>query len=86
MPISTYGTLYPPFVSLQQSQSIQGFSSVPQGFNFGVVDSVNYANVITNVGASCLFEQKDAILVNVGNGDYYIVDEKKLIFREFILP
>lgn len=79
---STYGTLYPPYVALREQSSVRGFT-LQSFFKFGNVNAVNYANQTTNIGASCLFVVSDAILVTAPhNGDYYIIDEAKLIFRE----
>lgn len=82
MGFSTYGTLYPPFIALTISASRQGFKGVTKGLNFGTVNAVNYANIKTNIGASCLFKVEDARVVSAHGTVYYLVTEDDIIMRE----
>lgn len=78
----TYGTLYPPNVAVRAQTSVKGFA-VSSFFRFGNVNAINYACITTDIGASVLFKVSDAILVTAPhNGDYYIIDEGKLVFKE----
>lgn len=81
MGIQTYGILYPPYDAVKLTTSVDGFTSIPQGYNWGVVDAVNYANTRVTTGNTVLFRQQDAILVTAGGTNYYIIDEEKLIFK-----
>lgn len=85
--IRTYGFLYPPFVSVRLSDSIQGLviGSENKGFDWGTVDAVNYNCFRTQIGKSVLFDRGEAILVTHSADNYFIVDENKLIFQEFII-
>ena len=85
MGIQTYGILYPPFDAVTIVPSPSGFSFVPRGYNWGVVDAVNYANVKATVGSTVLFRQQDAILVTAGGTEYYIIEEDKIIFKGNVL-
>ncbi len=84
MGIQTYGILYPPYDALTLSSSVPDITAVKKGYNFGVVDAVNYANVKVDVGATVLFRQDDAILVTAGGTDYFIIDEKDIVFKQNI--
>jgi hypothetical protein len=78
----TYGTLYPPNVAVRAQASVRGFT-VSSFFKFGNVNAINYACITTDIGASVMFKVSDAVLVTAPhNGDYYIIDEEKLIFKE----
>lgn len=82
MALSAYSILLPPFVSLQATPSTQGFTKLQEDYNFGTVDSINASSWRVQVGASCLFKRTDAVFVTVGNANYYIVDENKLLIQE----
>lgn len=81
MGLLTYGILYPPYDALTLAGEQTDITAVKKGYAFGVVDAVNYANVKVNEGATVLFRQDDAILVTAGGTNYYIVDEKEIIFK-----
>lgn len=85
--IRTYGFLYPPFVSVRLSDSIQGLiiGEPNRGFDWGTVDAVNYNCIRTQVGKSVLFDKGEAVLVTHSADNYFLVDENKLIFQEFII-
>lgn len=79
---ATYGTLYPPQIALRVQTSRVGFT-ISSYYKFGNVNAVNYACIKTDVGASVLFKLTDAVLVTAPhNGDYYLIDEDKIIFKE----
>jgi len=79
---ATYGTLYPPQIALRAQTSVRGFT-ISSFYKFGNVNAVNYACITTDNGASVLFKVADAVLVTAPhNGDYYIIDEDKIIFKE----
>jgi hypothetical protein len=79
---ATYGMLYPPQIALRAQTSVRGFT-ISSFYKFGNVNAVNYACITTNIGASVLFKVDDAVLVTAPhNGDYYIIDEDKIIFKE----
>ena len=79
---ATYGTLYPPQIALRVQPSTVGFT-ISSYYKFGNVNAVNYACITTDVGASVLFKLTDAVLVTAPhNGDYYLIDEDKIIFKE----
>lgn len=82
MGLNTYGLLYPNYLAVTLQDSLpSGFGVIPRGFNFGIVNSVNYANIKTDVGATVLFKNDDAILVTAGGTDYYLIEEEDLIFK-----
>lgn len=86
--IQTYGFLYPPFVSIRLSDSVQGLvvGQDAPGFTFGTVDAVNYNCIRTQVGKSVLFDKGEAVLVTHQADNYFLVNENKIIFQEFIIP
>lgn len=85
--IRTYGFLYPPFVSVIPTDSLQGLVVREQSsrFVFGTVDAVNYNCLRTQVGKSVLFDRGEAVLVTHFPDNYYIVDEDKLLLQEFVM-
>lgn len=86
--IRTYGFLYPPFVSVRQSDSIQGLVIGQQNierYSWGTVDAVNYNCFRTEIGKSVLFDRGEAILVTHSEDNYFLVNENDLIFQEFII-
>lgn len=85
--ISTYGFLYPPFVALMLSDSVQGLRLTPANndYAFGTVNAVNYNCIRTQVGKSVLFKKSEAILLTHEQDNYFVVDEKDLVFQEFII-
>lgn len=79
---ATYGTLYPPQIALRAQTTVRGFT-ISSYYKFGNVNAVNYACITTDVGASVFFKVADAVLVTApNNGDYYLIDENKIIFKE----
>ena len=82
MGILTYGMLYPPYNAIIKHTPSQSITKVSEGWNFGIIDAVNYANIKTDIGSSVLFKQSGAILVTAGGTDYYLVDENNIIFKE----
>lgn len=85
MGLDTYGILYPAYLSVIKQGSLpSGFNVIPRGFSFGIVNSVNYANIKTNVGATVFYKDEDAILVTAGGTDYYLIEEESLILKATI--
>ncbi len=82
MGLNTYGQLYPAYLSVIRQTSLpSGFNVIPRGVSFGLVDSVNYANIKTNVGAIVFYKEADAILITAGGTDYYLIEEEDLILK-----
>ena len=91
MPLSTYGDILSPFISVTISASDWGINGATNEMNnrymFGVVDSVSYfANSV--VGQKVYFDSDGAVLATQGNDRYYLLKEDKIMFREIynILP
>lgn len=78
---ATYGTLYPHQIAVTLQSSVRGFVT-NSFYKFGNVNAVNYANQTTNIGASVLFKQADAVIATAFGVTYYIIEEEQLIFKE----
>jgi len=85
MPLSTYGNILSPFISVTASASdwgITGGTNEANGrYMFGVVDSVSYfANAV--VGQKVYFDGQGAVLAIQGNDRYYLIKEDAVLFQE----
>lgn len=79
-------TLYPPNVCLSLSASYYDIGG-GDDLIFGSVYKINvYSIGSVQVGDNVSFNRTDARLVTQGNGQYYIIDEEKLFFKEDVEP
>ena len=87
MAIDAYCILYPDYVSVRKSTSTQGlYSDESKGIFFGVVDTVNYANIRTNVGNSVMFDSNRARIVTQSTNTWFVIHEDDIILKENVVP
>ena len=80
-------TLYPPQVCLVLTESQREIvPQSPDGLVFGTVRYLNQNNLIFDVGDRVLFNKTEAILITQGETSYFITDEKKVYFKEAVIP
>lgn len=83
MSINAYAILYPDYVSVRKTASIQGLScDNSKGMFFGIVDAVNPINARTSVGNNVLFDVNNARIITQSTNTWFIVHEDDIILKE----
>lgn len=81
-------TLNPPNICLIPAESQSGINIIkPDGLKFGSVYQINLNTTTVDVGDVVLFNETKSILVTQGFGNYFIINENDLEFRDdYIVP
>ena len=69
-------------VSIYGYQSLQGISSVAQGFQFGIIDQMYFGAQSDLVGQSVLFRLDKSLQLNYDNATYFLIQEEDIILTE----
>lgn len=73
-------------ILLTQTTSALGIYIPVAGLLFGSVDNIYDTCDRYSIGNSVLFDPKDCIQLREGTTDYYIVEEQKIFFSEYVAP
>ena len=73
-------------ILLKYQASILGIELPDSPFLFGNVEKVNEFSDNYEVGDDVMFDPKGATIMKYSSVDYYLVDEKKVFFKEVTPP
>lgn len=75
-----------PQILLTQSVSVLGVYTPVAGLLFGTVENIYDTCDRYIIGDSVMFNPDNCILIRESGVDYYIVEEQRIFFSEFIAP